>query len=269
MSTLTSRFIKRAEELEDVFDSIEPEKDKPKKKNDRKVQGLLNDKGVGPFLGDLTPFTSGAFGSTRAGRAAELSNQLGKDPGLMLSYPKTSRFLAGLAGLAGGAVVGTAGAAALSGGLDERAVPGGVFGGLAGWGLGYLGTNVLLNRKIRGVGDQARAALAKDPKALDQINRRPIEPSNGMLRFLSPLGGWQRAGRAQTLDALRENRGFRSDADHTAMGAIHGFGGAVPVIGAPGATAAGLVGGYTGNLRLMTAIERAKESVAARRGGAV
>lgn len=144
------------------------------------------------------------FANQRAGRGAELANQMGLGVPLHLRYPETTRSLAGIGAGIPAAVGGVLLADHITGTQDPVSrIVGGVGGYIVGNMAGSLISNAVRRIQLKKVQREAQKRVDEDPQYFNRgIINKPLGIAGPTGRVLSPEGGIHRAGRGEILNAL-------------------------------------------------------------------
>ena len=162
---------------------------------------LLDMNSTGGAIADY--IAPGNWGGTRAGKAQQLAEATGQEPGFRIKHPVTSSWLSALGGGLGGAGLGAAAGAGL-GALGGNAASGVGVGAGLGAAIGSLGSVVYNARSRRGeMGDIANRFRSH----LEQGKRiKPKKPEfSSLASLLAPFRGPHRAGQADTYEALKRD----------------------------------------------------------------
>jgi len=188
-----------------------------------RADDLLNMDSGGGMLADL--ITPGHWGGTRAGRATQIAQALGKQPSFRVRHPLTSGWMSALGGAGGGALGGAAlgglggvlrslangdrfGGGQFSENTAAGAGLGASIGGLAGYAGGIAHNYVNKRKDMAGIRDALENELAQNGGA----NINPQRPDFGLASsFLLPASGSHRAGQADAYNALKNNQRYAPD----------------------------------------------------------
>lgn len=137
-------------------------------------------------IGDILGFSVNSR-AQRAGRATAMAEALGKDPGFLVNYPKTTDFLGALGGGLIGAGTGHLGSRTFDSNPTLGTIAGGIGGGL----LGYLLTGLLRRGEMKDIAD-----------AYDKAPASKIKPKDHNPSSFDIFGGAHNKGRQRAIAAM-------------------------------------------------------------------
>lgn len=201
------------EQMRNAMSKLAAEKEDGKSKAESRANELLDTSSWSSFFNDvLTPNT---WGATRAGRATQLDRALGRDPSVLLQYPRTTNTVGTLAGLLAGGGLG----ASLSSGQSQQAQLLGTIGGAAAGGLlGRIGLPLYRRLLLEKTRKELAAQLAGGKE--EQIIARNKEQKPALDHVSAtylPLGGYHQAGQADAYEALRDSSAYPKDLSNRDM----------------------------------------------------